>query len=105
ILSKETSLPVHAITDEINLAPNHVYVIPENKILLAVDGVLKLEPRSNAVHPNMPIDLFFKSLAETHKSFAIGVILSGSGFDGTKGLKRIKEIGGTTFAQEPSMAA
>ncbi|HEY0047279.1 MAG TPA: CheR family methyltransferase [Flavobacterium sp.] len=104
ILANETVLPVHEIKDEINLAPNHIYIIPENKMLLAVDGALKLLPRNAAEKPNMPIDLFFSSLADAHKTFAIGVILSGAAFDGTIGLKRIKELGGTTFAQDPTTA-
>ncbi|HEY0092140.1 MAG TPA: chemotaxis protein CheB, partial [Flavobacterium sp.] len=105
ILGRETNIPVYEIVDEINLAPNNVYIIPENKILISYDGVLKLLPRSESVKPNMPIDIFFHSLAEVHKSFAIGVILSGAAFDGTKGLKSIKELGGSTIAQDPMTAA
>jgi len=104
LLSKATILPVFEITDDINLAPNHVYIIPENKMLTTFDGVLKLAPRDNANKKNMPIDLFFSSLAEIHKSFAIGIVLSGTGFDGSQGLKRIKEEGGITYAQSPDSA-
>ncbi|HEX9980996.1 MAG TPA: CheR family methyltransferase [Flavobacterium sp.] len=105
LLAKSTPLPVHEITDDINLAPDHIYIIPENKILTAIDGVLKLNPRSSSTKPHMPIDVFFNSLAETHKSFAIGVILSGAGLDGTRGLKAIRELGGATIAQDPITAA
>jgi len=105
ILSKSTALPVHEITDDINLAPNNIYIIPENKILKTFDGKLKLEPRDLAAKKNMPIDVFFRSLADVHKSFAIGTVLSGSGYDGTEGLKSIKEQGGVTYAQIPETAA
>ncbi|RZJ28164.1 MAG: hypothetical protein EOO48_10395, partial [Flavobacterium sp.] len=105
LLAPETKLPVHEITDQIELVPDNIYIIPQNKMLTAVDGVLKLAPRDRNEAPNMPIDFFFKSLAETHKSFAIGVILSGAGADGSKGLKTIKEMGGSTFAQDPETAA
>ncbi|MPR33604.1 chemotaxis protein CheB [Salmonirosea aquatica] len=105
ILAKETSLPVHEITDDIRLAPDHVYIIPENKILTATDGVLKLSPLDRAKRPNMPIDVFFASLAEVHSTFAVGVVLSGTGSDGTLGLKAIKEYGGITFAQDGESAA
>jgi len=81
ILARETSLPVHEITDDIKLAPDHIYIIPENKILTTSDGVLKLSPRDLAKHPNMPIDVFFASLAEVHNTFAVGIVLSGTGTD------------------------
>jgi len=105
ILSKFTELPVHEIEDNINLAPNHVYIIPENKVLQSVDGVLKLKPYSLTNRKNLPIDIFLKSLAETHTSSAVGIVLSGTGFDGALGLKNIKEYGGVTYAQTPETAA
>lgn len=104
ILVKSTRLPVFEITDDINLAPNCIYIIPENKILISVNGSLKLEPRDLTVRQNLPIDIFFKSLAETHKSFAVGIILTGLGSDGTQGIKSIKEYGGITYAQIPNTA-
>ena len=75
--------------------------------MVATDGVLLLAPRpaKNKNEPNLPIDLFFMSLAEVHQSHAIGVVLSGTGSDGTKGLKVIKEYGGITFAQDEASAA
>ena len=72
ILAKETSLPVHEITDDIKLVPDHIYIIPENKILTATDGVLNLSPRDLEKLPNLPIDVFFTSLAEVHSTFAVG---------------------------------
>jgi two-component system CheB/CheR fusion protein len=104
ILSKVTDIPVNKITDDIHLAPDHIYVIPENKTLTSVDGVLKLTPRSK-IAPNLPIDVFFTSLAEVHLSFAVGVVLSGTGKDGTKGLESIKAHGGMTFAQDEESSA
>lgn len=105
ILARETKIPVHEITDDINIAPNHIYIIPENKMLTVYDGKLKLDPREKGNKLNLVIDLFFNSLAEVHKGFARGVILSGTGFDGTLGLKTIKEMGGSTFVQNPESAA
>jgi two-component system CheB/CheR fusion protein len=105
ILAQHTKIPVHEIINEIHLLPNHVYVIPENNNLITVDGVLKLEKRTRATKLNRVIDVFFESLAEVHGSFAIGVVLSGTAFDGTMGLKRIKEHGGATIAQDPETAA
>ena len=105
ILARETVLPVHEIVDDINLMPNHIYIIPENKILTVIDGKLKLSKREKTSKANMPIDIFFNSLAEVHEGFARGVVLSGAGFDGTQGLKTIKENGGSTFVQNPVSAA
>ncbi|MEO6832327.1 MAG: chemotaxis protein CheB [Chitinophagaceae bacterium] len=99
ILQRVTKIPVHEITDEIHLAPNHIYIIPAAKILSAYDGVLSLSPREN-FKTNLPIDIFFKSLAEVHKELAVGVVLSGTGSDGTLGLKDIKDYGGITIAQD-----
>jgi len=58
---------VHEITDDIHLAPDHIYVIPSNKILTSTDGVLQLTPRENKIL-NLSIDIFFTSLADVHKS-------------------------------------
>lgn len=102
ILSKVTKIPVLEITDEIKLEPNFIYVIPSNKTLTSTDGILKLTPRTN---PNLVIDVFFKSLAEVHHSFAVGIVLSGTGVDGTLGLKYIKAHGGITFAQDEASSA
>ncbi|MGB4850008.1 MAG: chemotaxis protein CheB, partial [Saprospiraceae bacterium] len=106
ILQKVTKLPVEEITDDMKVQPNHIYVIPSNKMMVATDGVLLLSPRpvKNKTERNLPIDLFFTSLAEVHQSHAIGVVLSGTGNDGTKGLKSIKDHGGITFAQDEKSA-
>jgi len=105
ILARETELSVHEIADDINIAPNHIYIIPENKMLTVYDGKLKLDPRDKGKKLNLVIDQFFNSLAEVHQGFARGVILSGTGHDGTLGLKTIKEMGGSTFVQNPDSAA
>jgi two-component system CheB/CheR fusion protein len=104
ILQRETQLRVNEISDNVKVEPNQVYIIPSNKMLVATDGVLKLSPRPKD-HKNMPIDIFFSSLAEVHQSHAIGIVLSGNGADGTSGLKDIKDHGGITFAQELESAA
>jgi len=107
LLQKVTQIPVLEIADDIKVEPNHIYVIPSNKIMVATDGVLHLAPRpakSNAER-NMPIDVFFTSLAEVHQTHAIGVVLSGTATDGTLGLKAIKDYGGLTFSQDEESAA
>ncbi|SOD92904.1 chemotaxis protein CheB [Spirosoma fluviale] len=105
ILQKVTAIPVLEIADEIKVRPNHIYILPSNKMLVANDGILQLSPRPTTTEPNLPIDLFFQSLAAVHRNEAIGVILSGMGSDGTLGLKAIKENGGITMAQDRDSAA
>ena len=105
ILQRETLLPVSEISDNVKVEPNNIYVIPSNKMLVATDGILQLSPRPSNDHKNMPIDIFFTSLAEVHQSHAIGVVLSGNGADGTIGLRNIKDHGGITFAEDPDSAA
>ncbi|MEX2589414.1 MAG: chemotaxis protein CheB, partial [Chitinophagales bacterium] len=107
ILQKETSVPVVEITDDIKVEPNHIYVIPSNKMMVVKDSVLLLtkRPKKSITDRTLPIDLFFTSLAEVHQSHAIGVVLSGTGSDGTLGLKMIKDHGGITIAQEEASAS
>ncbi len=105
LLQKVTRIPVQEISDNIQVVPDHIYIIPSNKLLKATDGVLQLSARLPKNYKNMPIDLFFSSLAEVHQSHAIGVVLSGTGTDGTLGLKAIKAQGGIAFAQEQESAA
>jgi two-component system, chemotaxis family, CheB/CheR fusion protein len=105
ILQKITPIPVQEITNNVHVEPDHLYVIPSNKLLVANDGRLELSPRPPRKEKNMPIDVFFASLAEVHQGQAIGVVLSGTATDGTLGLKAIKERGGFTFAQDQQSAA
>ena len=107
LLQKVTAIPVLEITDDIRVEPDHIYIIPSSKMLIVNDGKLELSPRpaKSKTERNLPIDLFFASLAEGHQSHAIGVVLSGTGSDGTHGLRAIKDHGGITFAQDEASAA
>ncbi len=105
ILQRETKIPVVEISDNVHVEPDVIYVLPYNKTLTASDGILKLSPRNDKKKFNDSIDIFFSSLAEVHGSKSIGVILSGTGTDGTEGLEKIKNYGGITFAQDAETAA
>lgn len=106
LLQKTTHIPVLQVADDIKVEPNHIYIIPSAKIMKASDGVLELSPRTakDKKEKNLPIDVFFTSLAEVHQSHAIGIVLSGTASDGTQGLKAIKDNGGLTFAQDGASA-
>ncbi|MDF5711207.1 MAG: chemotaxis protein CheB [Nostoc sp. S4] len=103
ILSNSTQMPVHEVHDGMLVEPNHVYVIPPNKNMSISQGVLKLTTRVKTRGQYMTVDAFFFSLAE-YASRAIAVVLSGGDGDGTRGLQKIKEAGGITFAQCESTA-
>ena len=102
LLGRVTALPVHEVTDNQRVEPNHVYVIPPNTDLTLEDGVLTLQPRPDRRAPHRSIDFFFETLAHDSGPLAIGVILSGTATDGTLGLEAIKAEGGITFAQNES---
>ena len=104
ILTRASPMPVHEARDGMHVFPNHVYVIPPNQYMRLKDGKLQLEPRKDSSLAHLPIDLFFRSLAEEEKNRAIGVILSGTASDGVGGMKAIKTEGGITFAQDASSA-
>ncbi|MDQ6764341.1 MAG: PAS domain S-box protein, partial [Bacteroidota bacterium] len=104
ILQRETSIAVQEVSDNVKVKPNNIYVIPANKMLVATDGVLQLSARPKDKKNNL-IDIFFSSLAEVHQNQSIGIVLSGTGVDGTIGLKKIKDQGGLTFAQDADSAA
>ena len=104
LLSKTTSMIVVEVSNGLAVEPNHVYVIPPNKCMTIDKGLLRLVPRSPDAAQQRPIDDFCIALAEEQGSRAIGVILSGTGSDGTNGLKAIKTAGGVTFAQDPKTA-
>ncbi len=104
ILSRSTRMPVTEVWDGLQVEPNHVYVIPSNSSMGILRGVLKLMPRIESRGPQTVIDYFFESLAKDQQDCAIGVVLSGTGSDGTQGLASIKAEGGVTLAQEPATA-
>jgi len=100
ILARSTSMPVREVQGELAVEPNHIYVIPPGRTMVIAGGVLRLLPREQTRSPHRPIDVFLRSLAESQRHLAVGVILSGTGNDGTQGLEAIKAEGGITFAQD-----
>src|SRR5262249_35837048 len=102
LLGKATQMPVNEISGRIKPQADTVYVLPPNKGLIYKGGALSLVQLGG--RPTLAIDHFFESLAEEQGSRAIGVLLSGSGSDGTAGLRAIKAAGGITFAQDEESA-
>lgn len=104
LLARSSKTEVLTAAEGMKVEPGHVYVIPQNTDLALLHGVLHLLAPPGSHGPRLPIDFFFRSLADDRGSSAIGIILSGTGTDGTFGLKAIKAAGGLTFVQEPSSA-
>ncbi|MEI7703805.1 MAG: chemotaxis protein CheB [Deltaproteobacteria bacterium] len=104
IVQRTTALPVVEVTDQLSVKPNCIYVIPPNKDLSIFHGKLHLSAPDAPRGQRLPIDAFFRSLAEDQGDRAIGVVLSGTGSDGSLGLRAIQGVGGLTFAQDPTTA-
>jgi two-component system, chemotaxis family, CheB/CheR fusion protein len=100
LLARTTSMPVRQAADSMLVEINTVYVLPPNCDMTISEGVLHLARRESARGHHLPIDTFFRSLAEDQTSNAVGVILSGTASDGTLGLAAIKNAGGITFVQD-----
>lgn len=104
ILQNVTRMPVAQVVSPTLIERNCIYVIPPAMDLSMEDGYLRLQQPERERGAQVAIDLFFRALADVHHSHAIGVVLSGSGSDGSVGLSRIKEQGGITLAQSPEDA-
>jgi two-component system CheB/CheR fusion protein len=105
VLQPELPLPIEQVQGDTRLTPNRIYVIPPRSNLEAIDTHLRLTALEAERQARAPIDHFFRTLADTHGDQAIGVVLTGTGADGTLGLRRIKEEGGLTIVQDPREAA
>jgi two-component system CheB/CheR fusion protein len=104
VLQARTSMPVQQVTETVRVEAGHVYVIPPTSHLIITDGWIRLAEPEQFRGRRVPVDLFFRTLAEAWENNAIAIVLSGTGADGTLGLRRIKERGGVTLAQDPREA-
>ena len=102
ILGKHTEMAVCQAENHMAVEADTVYLIPPKKYMTVRDGKLHLSDAPGTL--NHPIDAFFASLAEEKKEHAIAVVLSGTGSDGTNGVKAVKEVGGLVIAQDPDSA-
>ncbi len=104
ILQRSTAMPVIEAQDQMAVAPNGVYVIPPNRNMAIFHGALQLSVPEVPRGQRMPIDAFLRALAEDQGDNAIGIVLSGTGTDGTLGLRAILGAGGITLVQAPASA-
>jgi two-component system CheB/CheR fusion protein len=104
LLAKCTKMAVYNVEDGVEIKANTVYLIRPRKNLIIAEWRLHLSDQMPSERPSLPIDVFFRSMAEDKQHKAIGIILSGTGSDGTRGVKALKEAGGMVIVQEPSNA-
>jgi len=104
LLKKNTNLPIVQIKDQMEVKHGHVYLIPPANNLILEDEILRLTEKPKNQTLNLPIDMFFESMAKQRKERAIGIVLSGTGSDGTRGARAIKENDGMIMVQDPKEA-
>lgn len=104
LLSKKTNMKIVQTTNQMVVEPNHIYLIPPQHNVTLCNRVLELSEYTKGVSMNFPIDHFFTSLAEEKGSDAVAIILSGKGWDGTKGVESVFEAGGTVIIQSEKTA-
>lgn len=104
LLQRSTSMRVIQVQHDQPIEPDTVYVIPPRYALRTMDGQIQLADLPQERHRHVAVDLFFRALADTHGPHAVAVVLSGADGDGASGIKRIKERGGLTIAQDPQEA-
>ncbi len=104
LLQRSTSMKIAQTTDRMKIRPDCVYIIPPNKDMSVLHGVLHLLDPVESRGLRLPIDFFFRSLADDRQELSIGVILSGMGTDGTLGIRAMKEKAGAVFVQDTATA-
>ena len=104
ILQPKVKMPVQQVTETVPIKANHVYIIPPGCNLDTIDTHLRLSELEEQRRDRAPIDHFLRTLANVHDGNAVGVILSGTGSDGTLGIREIKGAGGLTLVQDPNEA-
>lgn len=104
LLARYTKIKIHIVEDGMKIESNKIYLIPPRMNMSVFDNKLLLKDQEHKKGLSLPIDVFFRSLAEERGKNAIGIILSGTGSDGTLGTRAIKEAGGMIMVQEPTTA-
>ncbi len=101
LLARHTRMPIHRVSNGIPLEPDSIYLIPPKSHMTVTDGHLYLTGRGESQHVDLPIDIFLHSLAKDAGDRAIGIILSGTGSDGSRGIVSVHEKGGLILVQAP----
>lgn len=104
LLARHTDMRIHKVQDGLTIERNSIYLIPPEKNMAISDGTLLLTDKAKKPGLHLPIDNFFKSLADEVGQNSIAVVLSGTGSDGSRGIRAVREAGGLVIVQQPSSA-
>lgn len=104
LLARQTNMPVLPVKDRVKLKPGMIFIVPPNFDVKVTEGELRLLKAGEETRPKPSVDLLFSSLANSHGRRAVGIILSGTGSDGSDGIRSIKEAGGFTIVQDTESA-
>jgi two-component system CheB/CheR fusion protein len=104
LLARRTSLPIHLVVDGMRIEPDHVYLIPPKKEMIISGGRLLLSERDQKQELTLPIDVFFRSLAQDCGPKSVAIVLSGGGTDGSRGVKSVHDAGGLVLVQDTASA-
>ena len=104
LLARHTKMAIHKVSDGVEIEPNSIYLIPPEKNMAMSDGRLLLTDKSEERGLSLPIDIFFSSLATEAGDNAIAIVLSGTGSDGSRGIKDVREAGGLVLVQSAESA-
>lgn len=104
LLARRTKLPIALVEDGMAIEPDHVYLIPPKKEMIISDGRLLLSERDPQQELTLPIDVFFRSLAQDCGARSIAIVLSGGGSDGSRGIRDVHEVGGLVLVQDNGSA-
>ena len=104
LLAQYTTVPVGWARQGQEVKPDHIYMLPINKMMTIENGCLQLQDRQVQDRSNWAVDIFFKSLAKAQQAYAIGIVLSGAGSDGTLGAIAIHNEQGMVMVQDPQTA-
>jgi two-component system, chemotaxis family, CheB/CheR fusion protein len=105
LLGRRTAIPIHLVEDGVRVEPNHIYLIPPKKEMIISGGALLLSDKGASQELTLPIDLFFRSLAQDVGHRAVGIVLSGAGSDGARGIRDIHAAGGLVLCQDEDSAS
>jgi two-component system, chemotaxis family, CheB/CheR fusion protein len=104
LLSRHTNLHIHRVENGMMVEPNSIYLIPPKKEMIISNGRLLLSDKDQNAQFTLPIDIFFRSLAQVSKTASVGIVLSGTGSDGSIGISKIHEAGGLVIVQSEESA-
>ncbi len=104
LLARKTRIPIHKVAENMEVAPNNIYLLPPKKEMIISGGRLHLTDKDPKQGFTLPIDHFFRSLAQDFGKHAVAIVLSGTGSDGSRGIQEINQSGGLVLVEDPELA-